>query len=279
MNTSITTDNYEAYLLDYMEGNLGPDEAEQLKAFVAAQGLDWDELTEPLPHLETPAIAYEGKEKLKKKDVVVPLYAKIASAAAAAGLLLTVSLWPEKQLPKVEPLAELKPIEATQIERPLDRLILQTKPAQFVKPKVVVKEKNVEVEKHVVVEKAEMPMLAQLEPIKTEKVQLATLAADTKEPDLDLLAYRMNAELAFAQFAGNSIEENVEDESLSLIRRGLLWLTGGRHSSFASLINSGLRQAKEDAVEAATDMAWMAYQRADEQIEIAKERWEEKRGE
>ena len=61
MKTIITIDNYEAYLLDYMEGNLSPDEAEQLKAFVAAQGLDWDELTEELPHLEAPQIASSGK--------------------------------------------------------------------------------------------------------------------------------------------------------------------------------------------------------------------------
>ena len=74
MKTNITTDNYEAYLLDYMEGNLSPDEAEQLKAFVATQGMDWDELTEELPHLEAPQIAFEGKEKMKKKATVVPLY-------------------------------------------------------------------------------------------------------------------------------------------------------------------------------------------------------------
>ena len=103
MKTNITTDNYEAYLLDYMEGNLSPDEAEQLKAFVATQGMDWDELTEELPHLETPQIAFEGKEKLKKKAAVVPLYVKIASVAAAAGLLLTVTLWPEKSMQKTGP--------------------------------------------------------------------------------------------------------------------------------------------------------------------------------
>ena len=45
MKTNITTDNYEAYLLDYMEGNLNADETKQLKAFVATQGLDWNELT------------------------------------------------------------------------------------------------------------------------------------------------------------------------------------------------------------------------------------------
>ena len=66
MKTNITTDNYEAYLLDYMEGNLSPDETEPLKAFVATQGLDWDELTAPLPYLEAPQIAYEGQEDSKK---------------------------------------------------------------------------------------------------------------------------------------------------------------------------------------------------------------------
>ena len=278
MKTNITTDNYEAYLLDYMEGNLSPDEAEQLKAFVAAQGLDWNELTEELPHLEAPVLAYENKEGLKKNAAVVPLYVKIASAAAAAGLLLTVTLWPQKSLPKVEPIADLKPVAATHIERPLERLALQTRPTQFVKQNVVVREKKVEVEK-VIMEKMEMPLVAELPPIKSESMQIESSISGFMEPDLELLAYRMSTERAFAQLNGNSFEENVEDEGVSLIGRGLLWLTGGRHSSFASLINSGLSQAKKETIEAATDIALAAYQRADEQLEEAKERWEEKRGE
>ena len=278
MKTNITTDNYEAYLLDYMEGNLSPDEAEQLKAFVAAQGLDWNELTEELPHLEAPVLAYENKEGLKKNAAVVPLYVKIASAAAAAGLLLTVTLWPQKSLPKVEPIADLKPVAATHIERPLERLALQTRPTQFVKQNVVVREKKVEVEK-VIMEKMEMPLVAELPPIKSESMQIESSISGFMEPDLALLAYRMSTERAFAQLNGNSFEENVEDEGVSLIGRGLLWLTGGRHSSFASLINSGLSQAKKETIEAATDIALAAYQRADEQLEEAKERWEEKRGE
>ena len=62
MNTNITTDNYEAYLLDYIEGNLSTDETEQLKAFIAAQGLEWEELTEELPQLEVPTVAHPNKE-------------------------------------------------------------------------------------------------------------------------------------------------------------------------------------------------------------------------
>lgn len=275
---NITIDNYEAYLLDYVEGNLSPEGAKELRQFVATQGLDWDELTEELPHLEAPTLAYENKEGLKKKATVVPLYAKIASVAAAAGLLLTVSLWPEKSLPKMEPIAELKPVAATRIERPLDRLALQTRPAQFVKQNVVVREKNVEIEK-VVVEKTELPLVAELPQIKAKEARIETTSPIFTEPDFDYLAYRINAGMALAQYENHSFEENLEDEGVSLIGRGLLWLTGGRHSSFASLINSGLRQAKKETIEVATDMALAAYQRADEQLEEAKERWEEKRGE
>ena len=275
---NITIDNYEAYLVDYLDGNLSESETKQLRSFVAAQGLDWDELTEELPHLEAPALAYENKEGLKKKATVVPLYAKIASAAAATGLLLTVSLWPEKSLPKVDPIAELQPIAATRIERPRERLALQTRPAQFVKQNVVVREKKVEVVK-AVVEKTELPLVAELPQIKAKEARIETTSPIFTEPDFDYLAYRINAGMALAQYENHSFEENVEDEGVSLIGRGLLWLTGGRHSSFASLINSGLRQAKKETIEAATDIALAAYQRADEQLEEAKERWEEKRGE
>lgn len=275
---NITIDNYEAYLVDYLDGNLSESETKQLQSFVAAQGLDWDELTEELPHLEAPTLAYENKEGLKKKAAVVPLYVKIASAAAAAGLLLTVSLWPEKSMPKVELIAELKPVAATRLERPLERLALPTRPAQFVKQNVVVREKKVEVVK-AVVEKTELPLVAELPQIKAKEAWIETSSPIFTEPDFDYLAYRINAGMALAQYENHSFEENLEDEGVSLIGRGLLWLTGGRHSSFASLINSGLRQAKKETIEAATDMALAAYQRADEQLEEAKERWEEKRGE
>ena len=272
---NITIDNYEAYLLDYVEGNLSESETKQLQSFVAAQGLDWDELTEELPHLEAPALAYENKEGLKKKATVMPLYVKIASAAAAAGLLLTVSLWPEKSMPKVEAIAELKPIlPGRLITASETTTTLPPRTIHFVQPQVVRKEKTVVHE--TISERADTPLLAQLEP---RQATTLTPKANLNEPDFGLLAYRLNSDLAFVQTNGNLLTEETEEEPVSLIGRGLLWLTGGRHSSFASLINSGLRQAKKETIEAATDMALAAYQRADEQLASAKERWEEKHGE
>ena len=242
MKTNITTDNYEAYLLDYMEGNLSPDEAEQLKAFVATQGMDWDELTEELPHLEAPQIAFEGKEKMKKKATVVPLYVK--------GRLITAS----------------------------ETTTLPTRTFHFDQPQVVKKEKPTISE--TVSERVETPLVAQLE---SQKAPILPTSSTASEPDFDLLAFRMNTNLALAlinEYDFNSFSKDEEfDREPSLISKGLLWLTKGRHDSFASIIASGLTTAKKELDLAATDFALTAYNRADESIEEAKEYWEEKRGE
>ena len=282
---NITNENYEAYLLDYLESRLSPDETQQLKAYVAAQGLDWTELTDPLPHLEAPETTYGDKDKLKKKAAGVPLHVKIASAAAAAGLLLTVSLWPEKSLPKVEPIAELKPILPERLITSSETTALPKRTVQFVQPQGIKKEKKTvsktvsDIIPETISERVET-LVAQLEP---QKAQILPTSTTFDEPDFDLLAYRMNANLALAQIEANRFEEFSENEEdyreLSLIGKGLLWLTNGRHASFASLINSGVSKAKQDLTEAATDMALAAYSNFNEQIEQAKERWEEKREE
>ncbi len=278
MKTNITTDNYEAYLLDYMEGNLSPDEAEQLKAFVATQGMDWDELTEELPHLEAPQIAFEGKEKMKKKATVVPLYVKIASIAAAAGLLLTVTLWPEKSMQKTETIAELKPILPDRLITASETTTLPTRTFHFAQSQVVKKERPTISE--TVSKRVEMPLVAQLE---SQKAPILPTSSTASEPDFDLLAFRMNTNLALAlinEYDFNSFSKDEEfDREPSLISKGLLWLTNGRHDSFASIIASGLTTAKKELDLAATDFALTAYNRADESFEEAKEYWEEKRGE
>ena len=275
MNTNITTDNYEAYLLDYLEGNLGPDEAEQLKAFVAAQGLDWNELTEELPHLEAPQIEFENKERLKKKGAVVPLYAKIASAAAAAGLLLTVTLWPEKQLPKVEPVAELKPILPTRLITSEESQTLPPRTVGFVTAQV--KTTQAKVKKQPNTARIETALLADLQPIKAGETPIALTITDANESEFVLSTY---PDLAFAQYTESDFTDDAEDErDLSFIGKGIYRLTDGRHDSFGSIFLSGLRTAKEEVNLAATDFALTAYYRADERIEQAKERWQEKREE
>jgi len=307
MKTNITIDNYEAYLLDYLEGNLSPDEAEQLKAFVAAQGLDWAELTEELPHLEAPQIEFEGKERLKQRSLslrslrplegskgrpawiasflamtqsdnkknTVPLYVKIASVAAAAGLLLTVGFWPEKSLPKVNPVVQLKPILPGRLIT-ADEVtpVLPSKTMTFTPAQSVAKEQPT------VFKKKDMPLLAELEPMKPLTIPSSQYDED---PNLELLACRLSANLAFLQHAESDLEnywEHEEDyERQSLLGRGILWLTKGRHDSFASMFGAGMRKAKQGIKDAATDMALTAYQRSEEQFEDTRGRWEQKKNE
>ena len=273
MKTIITTDNYEAYLLDYMEGNLSPDEAEQLKAFVAAQGLDWDELTEELPHLEAPQITYEGKESLKKKATIVPLYVKIASAAAAAGLLLTVSLWPEKSMPKMEPVAELKPILPTRLITSEENQTLPPRTISFVVPQPKAKKQPKPI-------RTETTLLANLQPVKAEETPIVLTTTQPEDSDLGLMAYHLDSDFAYARNNEDSLENYAEDDDeLSLVSKGILLMTNGRHDSFASLISTGLITAKKEISLAVTDMALTAYNNVSEQIEEAKEHWEEKLGE
>ena len=282
MKTNITIDNYEAYLLDYMEGNLSPDETKQLKAFVAAQGMDWDELTEELPHLEAPAVTYQGKENLKKKGVIVPLYVQIASAAAAAGLLLTVTLWPEKSMPRVEPIANLKPIEVSKIKTNEPIALLPRRATESINPlpRTGIRGDDLRSEGHLTSERTAMPLLAELPTKTATALQIDLPWTNFDEPDFDLMAYRMNTELAMMSFDGNEFSDDTEEErDLSLIGKGIYLLTDGRHNSFASIISTGLSTAKKELNLAATDIALTAYYRADERFEEAKENWQDKRGE
>jgi len=285
MKTNITTENYEAYLLDYMEGNLSPEGAAQLQAFVAAQGLDWDELTAPLPYLEAPQIACEGKEKLKKGASVVPLYVKIASAAAAAGLLLTVTLWPEKSMPKMEPIAKLQPIEVSHINNTESWALLPRRATESMNPLPRTSHRRDDMiseatnQKNVASVRETTPLLAELPIRNATSLQTDLPLSVSEEPDFDLVAYRMNTNLAFAPIDEYDFDDYDDERNLSLIGRGLLWLTNGRHDSFASLIGAGVRKAKQDLTEAATDMALAAYQRAEGGLEETRSHWEEKRGE
>ncbi len=300
MKTNITIDNYEAYLLDYMEGNLSPEMTAELKAFIATQGLDWDELTEELPHLEAPQIVYEGKEKLKNpepvegskgrssnnKRTIIPLYVKIASAAAAAGLLLTVTLWPEKSIPKAESIADLKPIEISRIDTHEPMALLPRRAIESIDPLPRTNFRGDDMfsegqnNGRIAAERETMPLLAELPTKNITSLQTDLPLANFDEPNFDLLAWRMNSNLAYTQYEANAFSDEVEDErELSLIGKAIFKLTDGRHDSFASLISSSLTTAKKEISIAATDMALSAYHRADEHFEEAKERWEEKLGE
>lgn len=66
----ISIDNYEAYLIDYMDGRLNDAEIRQLKAFCVQNHIDFEELTEDLPVLESTDDILDEKEYLFKNKIV-----------------------------------------------------------------------------------------------------------------------------------------------------------------------------------------------------------------
>ena len=276
---NLTTDNYEAYLIDYLDGNLSDDETEQLKQFVAVQGLDWAELTEGLPHLEAPQIVYQNKSELRSlslskgrhKNAIIPLYVKIASAAAAAGLLLTIGLWPEKSLPKVEPIAELQSIQP--------HLTFTGGPFQIV-PKSAIpftESQGSRKEAKSQPTRMEIETIAALSPMKAQEIATFETSDFALASDIELLRYRMESEATLARLAFESTF--VEEMPTSFIGRGIYRMTEGRHASIGDLINAGLHIAKKEIKKASADAALATYYRAEEHYEEAKEYWQEKRGE
>lgn len=66
----ISINNYEAYLIDYMDGRLNDAEIRQLKAFCVQNHIDFEELTEDLPVLESTDDTFDEKEYLFKNKIV-----------------------------------------------------------------------------------------------------------------------------------------------------------------------------------------------------------------
>ena len=66
----ISIDNYEAYLIDYMDGRLNNAEIQQLKAFCVQNHINFEELIEDLPVLESTNDTFDEKEYLFKNKIV-----------------------------------------------------------------------------------------------------------------------------------------------------------------------------------------------------------------
>ena len=231
--------------------------------------------------MEAPAIAHPDKESLKNRPLslskgrterTIPLYVKIASAAAAAGLLLTVSLWPEKSMPKMEPVAELKPILPTRLITSEENQTLPPRTVSFVAPH------QTKATKQTKAVRTETALLEDLQPLKADGTTIALTTTHSVEPEFDLIAYPMTDNLAYSTSDENEYVDDIEDEDeLSLIERGILKITDGKYESIGSMIHEGIQLAKEEINLAAADFAMTAYYRAEDQIEEVKEQWEKRR--
>ena len=96
---NINTHNYEAFLLDYSEGQLSEKEVVLLKQFIAAHPElgSWEDLTEELPQLAAETVYFEGKHNLRQNPGF-----NLTSTAGIQGFDLTAINYLEGELSQTE---------------------------------------------------------------------------------------------------------------------------------------------------------------------------------
>ena len=321
----INIENYEALLIDYMEGGLNDAEIQQLKAFCAQNNIDFEEITENLPILESSSktynekenlfkngivadhidegqcilkpdtsIVFKDKESLKKKAFIVPLYAKIAAAVAVIALLFGL-FW----LPKTENsntneqpiLVELTP-ETT--ETASDTVLIptekfesecrdmacyvsenvQNKSSEDVARNVSTEDESYEIQQI----RIESELLASLEPRIAKEIIVSEDFA-IENGLLPEMVYLLPAnDYYLAQNQEWEVEDDYEyhEQHLSLIGRGISWLSQGRYTSISEAISDGLRIGRREVVELSEQAVAIAYIKADEGLNEIKTKLEER---
>lgn len=186
---------------------------------------------EEYPRLVPPDVVYEHKSALRKKHIMIPLYAKIITAAATVALLMGI-FWNRLVMPKQELLFTLQAIEAVRIESN-EPVALAESQANFIVPKSVARPAK----KFVSNKRVETPFLEELQPI-------PAMTLMNVECQFDILS------VSDVYYAYNDmpilIHENNES-NLSLIGKGIFRLTEGECDSFAGIFSEGLRSVKTEA--------------------------------
>lgn len=283
---NINIDNYEAYLVDYLDGQLSETECRQLKQFVARQGLDFDELVKDLPELEPKTVTYEHKDSLKKKAKVIPLLTKIATAAAAVTLLF-VLFWNQNEIPtKQLPLAETQtqssqPIENEPTIKTEETPMMEGAEAlaeaettqqkvQVSKPKPAkaepIEAKPIEAERSY----ETSPLLATLKPVSAHEVQFS----DDFLVENDMLPQT----LVYPMYMDENTAENIDlqtNEKHSWFEKGILWASNGKCTKLGELFQYGFNRASHEVIHYTAKAALTAYYTIDERIEETKERHQE----
>lgn len=203
---------------------------------------------EEYPRLVPPEVVYENKASLKK-PMVVPLYAKIISAAAAVALLFGI-FWNRHAQPELEMTAELQPVRASRIEMGEPSVLAESQ-AQFIIPRKTVNLPMAQEPAPVVQERPDCPMVAELRPIETPLLM---------EPGFQVETLR-DSDVQYAYVNTTWLDQEEEyDSDLSWVGRGIYEMTDGEHDSFASIISMGLRSVKTEISSLAMTMQSSRYQ-------------------
>lgn len=190
---------------------------------------------EEYPRLVAPDVVYKNKASLKK-PAVIPLYAKVLSAAAAVALLF-VLLWRPLMMPRQELLVAMKPVG--------DRRILTEEPSLMAscQTPVVFPGKTVKTAPSKVVpapmKREALPLLVAMEP---QTATLPTFRYGQLLLERDPLEFYELA--SWVQEEEDGAYDDHDDSRLSFLRRGFLMITDGQFESFGGMLQSGWQSAK-----------------------------------
>ena len=167
--------------------------------------MNTDPNIDDFPRLVPPQVVYEHKDSLKKKATVIPLFAKVTSAAAVVALLIGLFWW-RSATPEQPLMAEMRPIAATAIESQGPTLLRESQ-AHFV---VTTQHGNgnKKVEERVI-ERDEMQMIPGITAV--DALQLTGYEIST-----EILSYRDDA-MAYDNTLGDQLED---EDSMSEVREG-----------------------------------------------------------
>ena len=184
---------------------------------------------EEYPRLTPPDVVYEHKAALKK-PLVIPLYAKIITAAAAVALLLGIFWHPTR--PVMEMIADLKPVKKLSIEMASPEPQIKRKACLMV-PKTIMTSSTEANEGPALSERTELPMLAELQP------KSAVLPSSEESQSFAMLS-DPTENMAYSE----PFEE--DDDELSMVAQGIQKLTEGQCESFFDMVGQGWRKAKTE---------------------------------
>ena len=321
----IRINNYEAFLIDYMEGHLNDAETQQLKDFCAQNNIDFEELTEDLPVLESSSetynekenlfkneivtddidegrcilkpdtsIVFKDKESLKKKAFIVPLYAKIAAAVAVIALLFGLFWLPKTENSNINEQPILVELTPETTEAVSDTVLIptekfesecrdmacyvsenvQNKSSEDVARNVSTEDESNEIQQI----RVESGLLASLEPRMAKEIIVNEDFA-IENGLLPEMVYLLPAnDYYLAQNQEWDVEDDYEyhEQHLSLIGRGISWLSQGRYTSIGEAISDGLRIGRREVVELSEQAVAIAYIKADEGLNEIKTKWGER---
>ena len=234
--------------------------------------IDMNNLDEP--RLTPPQVVYPHKAALKK-TAVIPLYVKVASAAAAVALLVTLC-WPRPERPVLELAASLKPLAAKMVVPGEGKIVSDagtlvadagtlvaqahqggaSEPSQDSgtgrpegRPSTVVSNPSQAVAPVVQMQprRTELTLLASLPPAVAPGLALAEVSdghAVSTAGGTETIAILPQSSLAEAALAWTPEGAMHDDEAESLLERGFLRMTDGTYAGFGDMLRQGWRTVK-----------------------------------